>query len=158
MTDIRERVILNALTYPAMLAGLVLSLLQGGTAFLTSAGGVLLGIGAFYPLFRAGGMGMGDLKLLAAIGALKGFPFLASAMVDTALAGGVLAIAVTSYRGTLRDTLRRSISILLRPVAPRTAGRRRPFSISGAARGDAIPYGVAIAAGTFASWWWRWPW
>ena len=150
VTDLKSRKIYNAFTYPAMLAGLLLNLLNGGVEFLSAAAACALGIGVFYPFYRAGGMGMGDLKLMAAIGALKGTPFWGAAMVDSALAGGVLALAVTAYQGTTVKTLTRSVSYSWAAVTSLMTGRR-PLMPRGP-HPTMIPYGTAIGAGTMAAW------
>src|SRR6476646_6105704 len=82
VTDVRSRRISNRLTYPLMALGLAANGLAGGWGGARdSALGWLLGA-----------IGAGDLKLLAAIGALKGPEFVLHAAVYTALAGGVLAL------------------------------------------------------------------
>ena len=70
VTDIRSRRIPNWLVFPFLLAGLVVSTWVAGWHGLgESLGGMLLG-GLIYGLMAMmGGMGMGDVKLCAAIGA-----------------------------------------------------------------------------------------
>jgi len=156
ITDLRERRILNALTYPALLSGLLLALAAGAGSFLSAAGGAILAAAVLYPFCRAGGMGLGDLKLLAAVGALEGFTMGASALVDSVFVGGIFAAGVAVSRGDLPATLKRSLRV---PGAlVRSARRRGAATLRPARAGDAIPYGVAIALGSAAAWWWRWPW
>jgi len=154
ITDLRQRRILNALTYPAILAGLLLHLVEGADAFANAAFGAATAAAIMLPLCWVGGMGLGDLKLLAAVGALEGFRVGTAALVDSALAGGAIAIGVTAYRGTLGITMVRAFSVPLRLV--RSARSRRAFRAASPA--DTIPYGVAIALGAAAAWWLRWPW
>lgn len=155
VTDLRERRIYNAFTYPAIVGGLVLSLIQGETVFLSAAAATVLGFVVFYPFYRAGGMGMGDLKLMAAIGALKGISFWAAAMVDSALAGGVMALAATVRRGTALETLARSLRVPWEMVRAAWTGERTRVPREGRVT---VPYGVAIAAGAAAAWILEWPW
>ena len=70
VTDIRSRRIPNWLVFPFLLSGLVVSTWVAGWHGLgESLGGMLLG-GLIYGLLAMmGGMGMGDVKLCAAIGA-----------------------------------------------------------------------------------------
>jgi len=153
-TDLRQRRILNALTYPAILVGLLLHLVEGSDAFLSSALGAATAAVVMWPLCRVGGMGLGDLKLLAAVGALEGFAVGTAALIDSTFAGGLIALAVTAYRGTLVATMLRALSVPLRLArSVRTRRRFRPADPS-----DTIPYGVAIAVGAAAAWWFRWPW
>jgi len=157
VTDLRERRIYNALTYPAILAGWALALLGGPGAFGSALAGAALGAACFTPLVLVGGMGLGDLKLMAAVGALGGFVLAAAALIDAALAGGVIAAGLLLVRrGGPGPVLRRVAAV---PgavwLALRTRGRRRMT----ARRGEVtVPYGVAIALGTLVARMGRWPW
>src|SRR5438552_573810 len=92
--DLRRRRISNRITYPAMLAGMVLNAVLGGVPGLSdSALGLLAGLGLFLIPFALGAMGAGDVKLMAAIGAIKGPHFVLAVAVYASLAGGVLAVA-----------------------------------------------------------------
>jgi prepilin peptidase CpaA len=155
-TDLRRRLILNAFTYPAMLAGVLLNLIHGWRPGASAVAGLVVGLAAFWPLYRAGGMGMGDLKLFAAIGSLKGVVFLCSAMIDSALAGGVLALGLTVVRGNLAVTLRRTARVPATVAAALFGSRRSPAPPADSS--DAVPYGVAICAGTLMALWFMWPW
>ena len=135
VTDLRARRISNRLTYPAAALGLAVHAATGGWGGLSaSALGLLLGLAIFLVPFLLGGMGGGDVKLLAAIGALQGPQFVLLTAVYAGLAGGILAVGYLLYQRGLAGT-----------VAYATGGR-----IGGARPGApkaAIPYGPAIAAG-----------
>src|SRR5262249_41827165 len=74
-TDLRHGKIYNKLTYPAVVLGIALSFFQSNPDPYQSAAG-LAGALCFYGLLRKfSGMGAGDVKLMAAIGAIKGLPF-----------------------------------------------------------------------------------
>src|SRR5262245_25047710 len=95
VTDIRRRRIYNVLTFPAMAIGIVLTtILHGGTGLLFAVTGLLLGAAIFFIPVAAGGRGAGDLKLLAAIGALGGPVFVFWCALFTSMFGGAFAIAV----------------------------------------------------------------
>ena len=73
MTDIRTRRIPNVLTFGATIAALVFHGSTAGTSGLaTSVGGWMVGAALFLPVFALRGMGAGDVKLLAAVGAWLG--------------------------------------------------------------------------------------
>jgi prepilin signal peptidase PulO-like enzyme (type II secretory pathway) len=71
--DVRERRIPNRVTGPAMVAGLVLHTVLGGWHGLgdSALAGLIAG-GIFLVFFLAGGMGAGDVKLMAAVGCIAG--------------------------------------------------------------------------------------
>jgi prepilin peptidase CpaA len=121
-----------------MAFGLMVGVLSGGWLGLRSSMlGWLLGAAILLLPYLLGGIGAGDVKLLAAIGALKGPEFVLWAAVYTAFAGGVLALAEL---GRLR-----AIPWLLGAlVGNRTGSEDSPQA---AVRPASIPYGPAIAAG-----------
>src|SRR6266481_138857 len=87
--DIRSRRIPNWLSLPFLAIGLVLSALRGGLpGFERSAEGVGLAVVVAGVLCYLRGMGMGDLKLFAAVGAWIGPGQLVVALVATGIAGG----------------------------------------------------------------------
>src|ERR1700693_231262 len=100
--DIRFRRIPNWL----VLTGLVLGL--GLNTFLfrwSGARASLLGIGLafliYFPLYLMRGMGAGDVKLMAAIGAIVGAANWFGIFVVSALLGGLVALIVLLVRGRL---------------------------------------------------------
>ena len=95
VTDLRRRRIYNVLTFPAMALGLVLNTwLDGLTGLGMAVAGFLLGGAIFLLPVAAGGRGAGDLKLLAALGALGGPAFVFWCALYTSMIGGVLAVVV----------------------------------------------------------------
>src|SRR4029450_2877695 len=75
ITDVRTRRIPNLLTFGAAIAALLFHVSTGGASgLITSAGGWMLGAALFFPVFALRGMGAGDVKLLAAVGAWVGPP------------------------------------------------------------------------------------
>ena len=153
VTDIRKRLIYDALTFPAMLAGLYLGLMAGPESLALSLAGLVAGLLVLYPFYRVGGMGFGDLKLLGAVGALGGLPVLVSAAVDTALAGGIMAVFLIIRQGSASEIMGRSPAVL-RAIFSRNGA----ISPSRHSRRETIPYGVAIFFGTVIAWLTRWPW
>ena len=107
VSDLRTRRIPNLLTFGAALIGLVAQTLSGGMdGALSAAGGWLIGILLFLPFFALGGMGGGDVKLLAALGAWLGPQDTLWLAAYSAIAGGVLGIIVAASQGYLRTAFR----------------------------------------------------
>jgi len=103
VTDLRESRIPNTLTFGALLLAVIAhSLLPQGEGWKFAALGALAGGAVFFPFFALGGMGAGDVKLMAALGGWLGWqPALLIALYG-ALAGGVLALALAWAHGYLR--------------------------------------------------------
>jgi prepilin peptidase CpaA len=112
--DVRERRIPNVVTGPAILAGLMLHAISGGwVGFGNSAFAGLIAGGIFLIFFFAGGMGAGDVKLMAAVGCFAGLSSLCLLVISTVLAGAAFALAIGIYNGRLRQTLRNVGALLL---------------------------------------------
>jgi leader peptidase (prepilin peptidase)/N-methyltransferase len=103
ITDLEHRLILNVVILPAIVVALVGSLLPGAPTPLSALVGGALGFGFFFviALMRPGGMGAGDIKLAAFIGAVVGFPNVITALVIGIFAGGFVSLflVITRIRG-----------------------------------------------------------
>lgn len=141
ITDIKERLILNIVTFPAIILGLVLNTFQNGwEGLLFSFIGLLLGFGLLVIPYALGGIAAGDVKLLAAIGALKGASFVFSSFIYTSIIGCLIAILFLVKRKELFSSLKRIfISAKLKTLD----------SLDKTEMTETLPYGVAIALGTF---------
>lgn len=143
VTDLRSRRIPNLLTLPVLCGALVLRLLLCGWA---GSGGLASGLAGAFVAFAAfllpallRGLGMGDLKLMTAIGALLGWEQSLVALVLVSLAGGVQALLACFRAGKLFELF----AGLFRRLLRRPARERRAL--------PAIPYALAIAGGTWAT-------
>jgi prepilin peptidase CpaA len=94
----------------------------------------MAGAGVFLIFYLLGGMGGGDVKLMAGFGALLGAKRLCEAALWTAGCGGVMALAVIGA-GLIRDFWTRG----------------KPAGSQPGPRADSIPYAPAIAAGVWLS-------
>jgi prepilin peptidase CpaA len=158
--DLTRKKIPNFLTFPIMLWGLLAHTITGGAeGFLFSVYGLLLGLAIFFIPFMLGGMGGGDVKLLGAIGAIKGLQFVFYAAVFTAFCGGILAVIYLIYNRQLLRILKKILAFVAVPLLTLLYFRfRNPYLnqlsllLSSAETHSEekvyLPYGVAIAAGT----------
>jgi len=147
-TDVRWSKVLNVITLPAIVAGLSLNTASNGLdGLLASLAGVGVALLVFIFSSALGRiLGGGDVKLLAAVGALNGAPFLGLVIVYTALIGAVLAIVVALSHGILGDCLRRlGSACYLRAVA------QVPMQIEASQRRARLPYAIAICLGTITA-------
>jgi len=148
--DIRSRRIPNWLSLPYLVAGVAVSAYWGG---ITGVGSSIAGIGLATVvvgiLWYLRGMGMGDLKLLAAVGAWVGPGQLLLALVATGIAGGFLALGYALWHGSVGRALDGTAELILR--LPEKGFRpHRTITLDNA---DALkmPYAPAIAIGTIFS-------
>jgi prepilin peptidase CpaA len=150
VTDLRSRRIPNWLVLPYLAAGIAASVWQHGWSGLGhSLAGFALGAAAFGVLFFMGGMGMGDVKLMAAIGAWVGASQLLIAIVLTGLVGGVIALCWALSAGFLGELLSGSGDLMFgwkqRGLKP------HPELVLSNPRARKMPYAPAIAIGTLFS-------
>jgi prepilin peptidase CpaA len=148
--DIRSRRIPNWLVLPFLSAGIVVAAVTGGWGGLgQSMGGMSLAVllmGIFYWL---GGMGMGDVKLCAAIGAWIGPQQLSIALVMMGITGGVMAVLWAVCGGYLKESLGGAGDLI---VGVRKRGLRPHPTLSLANPASRkMPYAPAIAIGTLFS-------
>lgn len=149
-TDLRSRRIPNWLVLPFMAAGLITSgWLHGWHGLERSILGLILGAVLFGILCWMGGMGMGDVKLCAAIGAWIGPTQLLTALVMTGIAGGIMAIGWAAWGGFLGDLFHRSGDLIF--GLKRRRFRQHPELVLGNPLARKMPYAPAIALGTLMS-------
>lgn len=100
--DVRERRIPNYLTLTAIASGLALqAIINGAEGLFNSFLGLGFGLLLLFPLFAVSKFGAGDVKLLAAIGTLRGIHFLWRAALLGAVSGGFLAVVALAYHREL---------------------------------------------------------
>jgi len=155
--DLQRHRIPNWLTYPGIVLGFVLrGVLFGWKGLLGALAGCLLAGGIIFVFYAVRAMGAGDVKLLAAIGALVGPREAGGVLLATAIFGGVLAVIYALYRGRLVGTLK-NVGSVLRFHASAGLHAHPEINLDNAAA-LRMPYGLAIALGTlymFTSVWWR---
>lgn len=149
ITDVYQRRIPNCLTIPAVAAGLGFALLGNGwDGVWLSVVGIAVGFGLLFLPFYFGGMGAGDVKLMAALGALLGASAIIQVFLYSAIVGGVLAVVSVVRERACRETAANIAAICLgwwsRLGSGHGLGDRPHRSVGN------IPYGVAIGLGTIA--------
>lgn len=141
ITDLKERKIYNAVLFPFLMTAWIFHAITGGWHSLIEALlGTAVGLGILLIPYLLGGMGAGDVKLLAVIGGLKGMSFVLMASIYMALAGGIMAILFLFYR---KGFLKRVIYLFHGLLH----GIRLPLLDDSDSMTSTLPYGVAIAAG-----------
>lgn len=105
--DLRQRRVPNVLTCSSLVFGLALHGFVSGAAGAASAA-YAAGIAGsiFLLLYLAGGLGAGDVKLMAAVTSIGGLGALHPIFEATVISGAVIAVAVAIYHRQLRRTLK----------------------------------------------------
>ncbi len=149
--DGRQLRVPNWLTYPMVLSGLIYGGIAGGWEGLgQSALGMLVGLLCLLPLYAVGGMGAGDVKLMAGMGAWVGATVTWNAFCVSVVVGALMAIAMAVYRGKLGHHTNNFFFIAREWMAvkdPRKlsaiAAERKPTMLL-------LPYGIPICIGSIA--------
>ncbi len=144
-TDVHRRRIPNWLVLPFLVAGIAVSAwFRGWHGVGQSLEGAGLGLLIYGILFWMGGMGAGDVKLCAAIGAWIGPMQLLIALVMTGLVGGLMALAWALCGGFFKELFEHTSDLVF------SAKKRGEAVLSNPLRRK-MPYAPAIAIGTLMS-------
>ncbi len=105
--DYRYQIVLNVLTYPGLIAALVVNIALLHIPALNVLLGVVFAFLIFYlaAMVKPGGLGGGDVKLAALIGAILGFPQVLGALLVGALASALIIVVMLLRRRTLHDSI-----------------------------------------------------
>jgi len=101
-TDIWKFKVYNVLTLPLLVSGLLYHAFRAELA--DSLLGVLFGFASLIVLYIIGGMGAGDVKLMAAVGAWLGMPLTFYVFIASSLAAGVYSIGLVVWTGQVGET------------------------------------------------------
>ncbi len=134
LIDGRSLRVPNWLTLHFLLGGWVYAFWSGGAAMLGwSLAGAAVGLACLMPLYAIGGMGAGDVKLMAGVGAWIGPVFTVWAFLSTAMVGGLMGLAMMATSGELArhiammQTIGREVLAVRDPaVLSEMAARRKP--------------------------------
>lgn len=147
--DLAKGKVYNWLTYPAAAVGLAMGAVIGYTE-----GDILGGLGSHLAVCAAvfgvlmltymlGGMGGGDVKLMAAVAAFVGWPGGILTTLYAFIAGAVIGVAMVALRGRLGLMGRRLLAaVKLLPAPGVKPDEAVPEST------QRVPFAVAVAVGT----------
>ena len=146
VVDVRTRRIPNAISGPAILAGIVLNTLSFGLPGLGfSVAGVACMIALLLAPFALGGLGGGDVKMMAAVGAFLGPRLAVAGLLVGMVLGGVVMVVHLARLGRLGEkvgALRTMLvsAAVLRSVDPLRISANDPITVS-------LPYSVPLGLG-----------
>jgi prepilin peptidase CpaA len=145
----------NWLTLHLVAGGLAFSAWYGGShGLLASLAGAGLGLALLLPLYAIGGMGAGDVKLFAGVGAWVGPAVTLGAFTVSAVVGGVMAVVMVAWTGqyarhwAMFQTISHEILTVRDPSRlAQAAAARKPTMLL-------LPYGIPLAAGSIGYFFW----
>lgn len=160
--DAKEKRIPNFITLPVILAGLILNIIMNSlNGVMFSFYGVLIGLCVFFIPFAFGLMGAGDVKLMAAIGALMGWKFTLLSSLFSAVAGIIVVFVYLICKKRLFTYFGKYFVVLVRVILKYTylseknivCKKLMKFACCNEFKNENneklyVPYGLAIALGT----------
>ena len=112
MIDLQHQILPNAITLPGIAAGFLASLFLppgwlSSLIGIVAGGGILWALAeAYYRLRGIEGLGMGDVKMLAMIGAVLGWPLMLLTLVVASFAGSLVGVGMMAFgRGGMQAAL-----------------------------------------------------
>jgi prepilin peptidase CpaA len=161
VTDVWKFKIHNVLTLPLLLSGLIYHAATAGTpGFLESLLGALFGFCLLIMLYIMGGMGAGDVKLMAGIGAWLGLPLTFYVFIASSLAAGAYALVIIlMYQRTGETWVNLQIAWHRLSAVGRYLGAEERVEREVARpdrRGRIIPFAAMVALGMVGLLVWMW--
>ena len=98
--DLENQLVLDKVTYPAMVLALAFSFFWPGLGVVSSLIGGAIGLAAMalpFIIYRRG-MGLGDVKLGALVGLMTGFPLVFVAILLSWIGGGLVAAILLAFK------------------------------------------------------------
>lgn len=151
VTDLRSRKVPNWLTISGLALGIALNLfLYASTGLWLSLKGAGLALLIYLPLYMLRGVGGGDVKMMAAIGAIAGPLSWMEILLLTALFGGLFALVILVIKHRLGQTIRNIGSILSSLLRGRAPFKEHPRLDVRNEQALRLPHAVVIACGAIA--------
>jgi prepilin peptidase CpaA len=152
----------NWVTFPLIISGWIYSAIFAGSQGLLwwhglgwSIVGTMVGLGLLLPAYAIGGMGAGDVKLLAGVGAWMHATHTVYAFAVSAVIGALLAIAMVLYRRAWRKHSNQFWLILTEILTIRNPGELSTIAAERKSSMLLLPYGIPLAIGTIAYFAWN---
>jgi len=134
ITDLKTRKIYDKLTIPVAVIGLILNgVFFQFAGIKNSAIGWVVGV-AIFMMF---GLGGGDVKLMGAVGALKGWLFTLTSIMYIGIAGGIIVVIYLIWKGEMLKTLINSYNMIFKRSEFKKEENKKIY----------LPYGPMILIG-----------
>jgi prepilin peptidase CpaA len=141
----------NWITYPMVISGWIYCGVfspGGWEGVLFTLMGTIVGLALLMPAYAIGGMGAGDVKLLAGVGAWVGAEITFYAFAVSALTGGVIAVAMVVWAGAWQKHKNQFWSILNEIATVKDPEKLAEIAAERKPRMYLLPYGIPIAIGS----------
>ncbi len=159
--DGKELRVPNKLTFPMIISGWLYSMVAyqlGGEGWyvglLWSLAGTAVGLATLLPAYAIGGMGAGDVKMMAAIGAWVYCTHTLYAFCVSAVVGAILAVGMILYSGQIQRHWNQLVCITNEIVTVRNPETLSAIAADRKASMRLLPYGIPIAIGTVVYFLW----
>jgi prepilin peptidase CpaA len=153
--DGRQLKVPNWITFPMIVSGWAYSgLFYGWAGFGWSLAGTAVGLGLLLPAYAIGGMGAGDVKLLAGVGAWVWGLTTLYAFCVSAVFGGIIAVAMVVLRHGWRRHSHMFLGILTEILVLRDPEALSAIAADRKSSMMLLPYGIPIAIGTITYFAW----
>ena len=146
--DVRYRRIPNWLTVTGAVLGVILNWFLDPGLFKWSLAGLGVAFGVYAALYALHAMGAGDVKLMAAVGAVVGLQDWFGIFIITAIIGGIMSLILIAARGRVRKTLFNVGFILTEMKSGRSAYLANEELDVRSKKALGLPHGAVIAVGT----------
>lgn len=147
--DGRELKVPNWITFPMILSGLVYSTAVGGLGgFGAGLLGMAVGLLTLLPLYAVGGMGAGDVKLMAGIGAWLGWEITFAAFCVSTVVGAVMAVIMVLSKKKMAHHYENFLLILSEWMVIKNPYELSKIAAERKPRMMLLPYGIPICIGT----------
>ena len=146
--DGRQLRVPNWITFPMVLAGLAFNTwLDGWWGLGGALWGMTVGLVCLLPLYAVGGMGAGDVKLLAGVGAWLGASVTFWGFCVSTVVGAVMAIIMVLYRKSFRKHYENFVMIFLEWMQVRSPRELSRIAAERKPQMFLLPYGIPICIG-----------
>lgn len=147
--DGKELRVPNWITFPMVLSGLVYCTVTGGWSGLGfGLVGMCVGLLTLLPLYAVGGMGAGDVKLMAGIGAWLGWEITFYAFCVSTIVGAIMAVCMALYRKSFKKHYENFQMIALEWMQVRNPRELSQIAAERKSSMLLLPYGIPICIGS----------
>lgn len=151
-----ERRVPNWIAFPMIVSGWIYSVsMFGWEGLLWSIGGTAAGLLLLLPAYAIGGMGAGDVKLLAGVGAWVHCTHVLYAFCLSAIIGAVIAVGMVLLQKAWKKHMAQFWMILSEITTIRNPSELSSIAAERKSSMLLLPYGIPIALGSIVYFIWQ---